>query len=586
MTIPWTLERYIFREMGKTFLLSAVALTGVLGLGGGVREMIKLGEVTPGQLLRILALVLPLALALTLPVATLFSAAATYGRIAGDNEFVACKSGGINLHILFLPGIVLGLVSATVTFCLINFLVPGMLKNLDQFIAGDVGVLIQQRLKEPKGLRLRDFRMTADSVSIDRDERPASVPSPGGRSTQTIVLRNVAFVEVDHGEWARYGTADALLAEFDHRGERLNLHGRLMGLTFYDRQEGRFVELAQQTVAADELPALFGMKLKFLTLGELWHYRNAPHEWREAAEVIARARVLALREAVFDRAWEEWTRHEEIVLADEHASIRIRASQAARTPRDGAIELSGVLVEETSGERARSYRAERAVVEFARAETAAQCAVRLDAYDVSGQTGDAGQKRVPLAGEAAGRRSKAIFGPITPPHDLLERIENLSVEELVAMEAAESAARLDRTLPVDSRTGLAGPAASSETNAVTERSVKTARAGSASAGVRVALAETSRTISATLHERMAFCAIVIVVVVLAAALGIVFRGAHVVVAFAISFVPAVLLIVFILMGKQIALNADLHGAGILLIWSGIGVVALVDWWVLARVVRR
>ena len=112
MTFPWTLQRYIFREMGKTFLLTVVALTAVLGLGGGVLNMIKLGEATPGQLLRLMGLVVPIAVALTLPIAALFSAAATYGRLSADNEFVACRSSGINMHTLFLPTVVLSVVSA------------------------------------------------------------------------------------------------------------------------------------------------------------------------------------------------------------------------------------------------------------------------------------------------------------------------------------------------------------------------------------------------------------------------------------------------------------------------------------------
>ncbi len=99
---PWTLQKYIFREMGKTFLLTAAALSAILGLGGGVMQTLELGEVTPGQLLNILAIVIPVSGALTLPIAALFSAAATYGRISADNEFVACRSSGINLHVLFL----------------------------------------------------------------------------------------------------------------------------------------------------------------------------------------------------------------------------------------------------------------------------------------------------------------------------------------------------------------------------------------------------------------------------------------------------------------------------------------------------
>ncbi|MCH9002351.1 MAG: LptF/LptG family permease, partial [Planctomycetes bacterium] len=81
MGFPWTLQRYIFREMGRTFLLTAITLTCVLGLGGGVMNMIKLGDVTTGQLFRLMCLVVPIAAALTLPIAALFSAGATYGRL-------------------------------------------------------------------------------------------------------------------------------------------------------------------------------------------------------------------------------------------------------------------------------------------------------------------------------------------------------------------------------------------------------------------------------------------------------------------------------------------------------------------------
>ena len=63
--------------------------------------------------------------ALTLPIAVLFSATVTYGRLSADNEFVACRSSGINMHVLFLPTVVLSFVSACVTFVLINFVMPG-----------------------------------------------------------------------------------------------------------------------------------------------------------------------------------------------------------------------------------------------------------------------------------------------------------------------------------------------------------------------------------------------------------------------------------------------------------------------------
>ena len=95
-----------------------------------------------------------------------------------------------------------------------------------------------------------------------------------------------------------------------------------------------------------------------------------------------------------------------------------------------------------------------------------------------------------------------------------------------------------------------------------------------------------RKIIATIHERTAYSISVFGLVILGAALGIVFRGAHVLVAFGISFVPSLIVIITIVMGRQLACNAATHVVGLLLIWAGIAAVAALDWWTLARVLRR
>ena len=195
MPFLWTLQRYIFREMGKTFLLTAVALTGILGLGGGVLEIIKLGHVTPTQLARLILVMMPLSMALTLPIAALFAASATYGRLAGDNEFVACRSSGINLLVLFLPAVMLGLGSAIVTFLLSNFAIPGMVRNLNEFLFADVASVLTRQLDSPQGWARGNYRITADESWVD-DENP-----------DRIGLFNAAFVERGPSGWKRFGTA-------------------------------------------------------------------------------------------------------------------------------------------------------------------------------------------------------------------------------------------------------------------------------------------------------------------------------------------------------------------------------------------
>jgi lipopolysaccharide export LptBFGC system permease protein LptF len=100
------------------------------------------------------------------------------------------------------------------------------------------------------------------------------------------------------------------------------------------------------------------------------------------------------------------------------------------------------------------------------------------------------------------------------------------------------------------------------------------------------VARVSRDVTAELHARLAFSVSVFVLVILGAALGIVFRGSQVLVAFGISFVPSVLVISTIIMGKQLIEKPGTTLTGIGVMWAGIALVALVDGFVLTKVVRR
>ena len=63
-----------------------------------------------------------------------------------------------------------------------------------------------------------------------------------------------------------------------------------------------------------------------------------------------------------------------------------------------------------------------------------------------------------------------------------------------------------------------------------------------------------RRVTAELHSRLALSASVLVLVVLGAALGVLFRGSQVLTAFGISFVPAAVVTVMNIMGRQLFRN--------------------------------
>ena len=531
MAFPWILQRYIFREMAKTFLLTAVALTGVLGLGGGVLNMIRLGDATPGQLLRLMALLLPVAIALTLPIAALFSAAATYGRLSADNEFVACRSSGINMHLLFLPTVVLSLISATITFTFINFLIPGMVRNLNEFVGADLGQLIERRLSRPRGITLGGkYRIYADDTEVEA--------SDAGH----LALYRVAFVEVHGEEWVRHGTAREVHLYLEQNESRRWISGWMTGLSFYDRKAGRFTDLEGQAIHRTELPSLVPQEVKFLNLGELLYYRTHPDQWRTVDEAMKRLRTAVGRWVIYDALWTDYETDHEIVLEDRSSHYRIFSAAGGRVPREGGLELTEVNIEEVRRGHHRSYVAERAILEIARGGTLGTGEIDINVYQV--QVTD-GQRRFD--------RARETIGPIAIPGDLIARIEQIPDEDLLNP--------VERRPPHD------------------PRYVQRVKATEARAAAL-------REITGTLHQRMAFSASVLVLVTLGAALGIVFRDSHAVTAFGISFVPSLVVIVAIVMGRQMANNPPTHALGLLVMWGGLALVAGLNVWTLTRWVRR
>jgi lipopolysaccharide export LptBFGC system permease protein LptF len=537
--VSWTLQRYIFVEMAKTFALTAIGLTGVFLLGGGVLNMVKIGDVTPGQLVSLLMILLPLAGAFTVPVAALFSAASTYGRISADNEFVACRSSGINIHTLLLPALAVSVVSAASSFALLNFVIPGMVQHLNSLVSADVTKIIEQRLSRPKGMALRDgtLRLCADQwrVAADVDEN-------------SVDLGGVVFVEVDEESWTRFGTVQRVNFSYERGEDQVGVTGRLIGVSFFDRRTGDFGELAEWDIPRNEFPLALPNQLKYLDLWTLLQYRDRPTEWREVREELEALRFEVARLATYDGLWAEWTRDGAITLSAAGHDYTMRAGAAERMARDGAIEMTDVTVEDVdrSGGRGRgggrTLRANRAALEMtpADAERSATIEVRLFVVNVS----EGGEQLT---------KAQETLGPFAPPAELIAAAEQADVDRLMS------------------------PSSSFNTSPTVDRQ---------RAAAEQRLGGTLRTIASVLHERASFSVSICVLVLLAAALGIILRGSHVLVAFGISVLPLVVIIIAILAGKQLARAPDKHLIGLLVIWSGLGLAVLVDGWTLFKLLRR
>jgi lipopolysaccharide export LptBFGC system permease protein LptF len=530
MTFPWTLQRYLFREMGKAFLLAAVALTAVFGLGGGVLNVVKLGEVTPGQLARLIALLLPLSAALTLPIAALFAAAATYGRVSADNELTACRSSGININVLFLPTLVLSLLAGGSSFALTNYIIPGMFQGLDELVYADLGTLFQQRLSKPRGVALGNgIRVSADESVMDSTEPNA------------FIVRRVAFLQGSDDQWVRFGTAREIHLGFERRSQTVRVSGVMLGVSYFDRKLGQFFEEGRQEIPPNDIPPLVQQELKFLNLGELLYYYARPEEWHDVKDRMDRLRRAVAQWMMYDELQRRWIAGgKRLEIADERVRFVLTAQSANRSPTEGYLELLEPVIEERSAEGTRRITAERAVVQVVDGESVAALMVRIRVQNATLQSG----------GVSISRQQEALTD-VHIDQDIVSRAEALDEAALLAPPDAAS-----------------DPLSAQRADAVNVRG------------------EVTRRIVGTLCERATFSASVFVLVILAAALGVMLRGAHVMTAFGISFVPTLFVMVCIMTGRQMSHNAGTHVAGIAIMCGGMFVVAVVDVLLLTRWVRR
>jgi len=528
----WILQRYIFRELGRTFLLCAAGLTLLLGLSGGVVNMIKVGELEAGQAASLMLVVLPIAFALTLPIAAMYSAAATYGRFSAANEFMACRSSGINILVLFAPAVVLSLLTGVLSFASINFMIPGLVGNLNRLVGADMASLIQQRLQRPRGLALGGrWRLYADrSWSISQQHNH-------------IHLQHIAFLELDGGQWSRVGTAREVDLVLEQRDDELAVGAAMRGMSYYDRRtntisEGSF-ELPQNV-----FPSQIFSQIRFLNLFELLELWRKPYGWREVRTSLADLRDVAARKHVLDALWNDLRTQGSLVLEDGGVRYVVRAGRMAVLPEQGGLELWEVRAQETRGESVKSYEATRAVLELPRQGLREDGSLWLKLYD----------EPSPPAGQGSSRSGllRTTLGPLPIPAQIQAQADNIDALEIAHAEQAGSDDELSKARAMFHQT----------------------------------VGQTILKARGVFHERMAFSISALVLVVLAAALGIIRSNAHAMTAFGISFVPSAFVLVTIVAGRQLATGGSMPYGGLVMLWSGVAIVAGLNLWILTRVVRR
>lgn len=553
-----TLQSYIFRELLKTFGLAVLALTVLFTLGGGLYNAMRYEGVTAADLFYVLPMLLPIAITATMPVAALFAATMLYGRLAGDNELNACRAAGINIHLMFLPAMLLAV--GVSIFCLfsMNLVIPRSMKKIEYYARRNVRDLAFNKLRQsgvveynPKGTNDRYF-LTARAVKdVSDGALIAGDFEPQGPRLKYFWIDLPMFMAINgDGRLSRYAVATGGLCMFDTRGEQVQLSIYVQNLEEIDG--GAAVTFKDQKFGPFPAPIPFPLRPGMVDLRTLRRWREAPWEYpdlrKELEGFLFKAKIYELYLAL-GRALES---HDELRFTDvDGRSYAARVEQVAKG--DNNLNLSQVDLVRTSAD-----------------ETQRE---RLAAPD--------GRLRI----------SRGLDGALVARIELLGRANAAVLEYSSRSDDPKTPSRLDKWNSPDLHIPERWMTSLTQYTPRDALDVGSAIAlddslAQGRAKLREKAEHLKRKVTSMIHFRLSLSSSVLVTVLMGAALGVAFRGARALAAFGLACIPFAIASMCILVGRQ-QIDSDAAAmVGQTIIWGGLALIGVADVVLLRRGVLR
>ncbi|MHC4110542.1 MAG: LptF/LptG family permease [Planctomycetota bacterium] len=525
----FTLHRYIFRELLKVFVPATVALTLILSLGSILRPVQEYG-VGPRQVVHLMGYFLPIVLTFVLPMAALFAAALVYGRFASDNELDACRASGISLLTLLYPGVALAIIVATANLILSFHVVPIFVHRAERSLKADAKQILFRNIQR-KGY----YKLPPKGQHIIYADQAYS---------QNDTLSGVVVTEVKDNKIKEVTTAESTKINFNPH-ERFN-EVQITALNVYqiDAEDEVWITTERLTLRM-EFGSLLGDDIKFKKIDEVKKIRDVDLTLfypiaKLSREIYSQFTAESLAENISDRTTDEPNSFYKLHSAEK--LIEFTANHCS-VGEEKEIELSeNVVVVEydaVSKQRLRTLECEKASLYLEGDELAPTLTMELDNpkwHKVEGAEGLAmGWFRI---------RGLII------PNNVRDVVHKFATEDgLDAKKLASESAVLQK-----------GP--SSKLKELQNK---------LQSEIRDTLAE----IEAEIHTRLVFGIGCVSLIMIGIGLGIIFRGGHLLSAFGASSIPAAVLVVCIMMGKNITKNPDAQaGSGIVLMWGGLVFLSL------------
>ena len=506
----------------------------ILSLGSILQPVQEFGA-GPRQVIHLMGYFLPITLTFVLPMAALFAGALVYGRFASDNELDACRASGISFFTLVQPGLALAIMVAIANLLLSFYVMPVFVHRAEKSLKADAKHIVFRNIQRRKFYSLPPddrYLIYADNVNM-----------------QNNMLSGVIVVEMKNHNIQRIVTAEAAKVNFDMH-DRFNEVQILAYKTYQTgiEDQGR----AESATFTSEFGSLLGDDIKFKKIDEMKKILIDPMRFdpiaKRARDTYAQLVIELLAKDIRARTHGAPENSEAnsgtlpdtnnyYELLGEPNSVRFTAGRCT-TRDEEEVELSdGVVVVEYNTDSKQPLHTLNC--------TSATLHIEGDKLSPT-LTMDISNARE--AGSPQLRMRYVIRGLIPPQsvetaaNEFRTEHGSIKTEKLASMSSVVQRSRI-----------LAGQQYQ----------------------LRRETQKTMAQIKAEIHSRLVFGIGCIPMILIGIGLGIIKKGGHLLSAFAASCLPAAVLIICIMSGKQLTENLSAQAiSGITLMWIGLAFLSL------------
>lgn len=543
-----TLHLYLARELLKAFALTAIALTLLVVLGGGVANIFKGEGIGAGEVIKVFAFLTPVAVTLILPVAALFAAAITYGRSAADSEVIACRAAGINIHRLLLSAGMLGFLVTLVTYWAWNYMIPNLSRQIEDITRRDLPAIVVQQFQRAKPLVFGRHRIMAGHCRV---LDPSEVTTDDPSKHTHLLLTGVSFVEMEDDEIMRYGTADATIIDFHRTEGSPRVSVDLQGVHVYDAARGQYYDMAHQSLPPIEIPLPLRRKTKFEDLSNLMAYYRNPELGPEVMDRMHGIKREMLTWELYQFVVDSLRTDGFVRLLGPGIEYEVHSGEGSQDPDDGRPVMRAIRVVERGEAGGFIYTADTATIELRST---------LD------------RERPMIVVELLGNVQIDRQGDETEG----DRFVRKPKESLKPVQFVDQPALREKAIAFDPTPFVSGeefPGLPRKQARQIERFQDFVR-------------EFVSEVRGEIHFRASYALTSVAVVILGAVLGIIVRGGQVLTAFGISCIPSLFVVLCSIVGRNLADKPDYAMVSLGVMWGGTVFIYLATGFITMKFLQR